>query len=124
MSKQEGAAILKNDSPVRIFTCSLSEGEQESSLQSYIQQSWGELQEMGPDTGVWAGHNQGTSAFSLRGAQWFYNQLIMYVLLPTELLGTFGLQSLMEEDFIWEIVFTISPSAIYVLLKRVHFMWK
>lgn len=65
MSKQEGAVILKNDSPVRIFTCSLSEGEQASSLQSYI--SCGELQAMVPDTGVWAGHNQGTSAFSLRG---------------------------------------------------------
>lgn len=48
----------------------------------------------------------------------------MYVLLPTELLGTFGLQSLMEEYFIWETVFTISPSVIYVLLQRVHFMWK
>lgn len=100
MSKQEGAAILKNDSPVRIFTCSLSEGEQASSLQSYI--SCGELQAMVPDTGVWAGHNQGTPAFSLWGTWWFYNQLIMYVWLPTELLGTFGLQSLMEEDFIWE----------------------
>lgn len=91
MTKQEGAAILKNNSPVRIFTFSLSEDEQASSLQTYIQQSCGKLQEMGSDTGVWAGHNQGTSAFSLRGPQWFYNQLIMYVRLPTELLGTFDL---------------------------------
>lgn len=34
----------------------------------------------------------------------------MNVLFPIEVLGTFGLQSLMEEYFIWEIVFTISPS--------------
>lgn len=42
-------------SPVRIFTCSLSEGEMVSFLQSYIQQSCPGPHEMGHDMGVWAG---------------------------------------------------------------------
>lgn len=37
----------------------------------------------------------------------------MNVLFPIELLGTFGLQSFTEEYFIWEIVFTVSPSVMY-----------
>lgn len=56
MVKEEGTVIVKKALvPVRIFTCSLSEGEKASFLQSDIQQSCREPHEIGSDMSVWAG---------------------------------------------------------------------
>lgn len=63
---------------------------------------------------------QGNSVLSVPSPLWFVSQLIMNVLFPTELLGTFGLQSLTEEYFIGEIVFTVSPSVMCYCKDSFH----